>query len=128
VQVDDLIQAGMIICWMRQTLHERGAQFDLRIATHTRCSDELRDRLMPRGMRNDDLYRKRDQSCSNGWKGTGRIRDRQDSTSAAGLSAVAESRGAQLMAEDFHNDGEDFERYETIESAAGIRRMNVSHA
>ena len=125
VQVDDMIQAGMIGLLDAASRYDelRGAQFETYASQRIRGAmlDELRGAdWLPRSMRSD--MRKIENAISRTQQRLGKAPAESDIASELGISLQAyqqllqDSRGAQLMYyEDFHNpDDEDFfERYET---------------
>lgn len=125
VQVDDIIQAGMIGLLDAAGRYDelRGAQFETYASQRIRGAmlDELRGAdWLPRSMRSD--MRKIEAAINRVQQRLGKSPAESDIASEMGMSLtdyqqlLQESRGAQLMYyEDFHNaDDEDFfERYET---------------
>lgn len=125
VQVDDIIQAGMIGLLDAASRYDelRGAQFETYASQRIRGAmlDELRGAdWLPRSMRSD--MRKIEAAISRAQQRLGKAPAESEIASELGMSLtdyqqlLQESRGAQLMYyEDFHNaDDEDFfERYET---------------
>ena len=125
VQVDDLIQAGMIGLLDAATRYDelRGAQFETYASQRVRGAmlDELRSAdWLPRSMRSD--MRRIERAISRVQQRLGKSPAESDIATELGLSLpdyqqlLQDSRGAQLMYyEDFHSsDNEDFfERYET---------------
>ncbi|HUX89158.1 MAG TPA: RNA polymerase sigma factor FliA [Gallionellaceae bacterium] len=125
VQVDDLIQAGMIGLLDAAGRYDelRGAQFETYASQRIRGAmlDELRGAdWLPRSMRSD--MRLIENAISRAQQRLGKspteseIAKELDITLQDYQQLLQESRGAQLMyVEDFHNDdGEDFfERFET---------------
>jgi RNA polymerase sigma factor for flagellar operon FliA len=125
VQVDDMIQAGMIGLLDAATRYDelRGAQFETYASQRIRGSmlDELRGAdWLPRSMRSD--MRRIESAISRVQQRLGRSPLESEIAKELDISLqdyqqlLQESRGAQLMYyEDFHNsDDEDFfERFET---------------
>jgi RNA polymerase sigma factor for flagellar operon FliA len=125
VQVDDLIQAGMIGLLDAAGRYDelRGAQFETYASQRIRGAmlDELRGSdWLPRSMRSD--MRLIESAISRAQQRLGKSPAESEIAKELDISLqdyqqlLQESRGAQLMYfEDFHNDdGEDFfERYET---------------
>jgi RNA polymerase sigma factor FliA len=125
VQVDDMIQAGMIGLLDAAGRYDelRGAQFETYASQRIRGAmlDELRGAdWLPRGMRSD--MRRIEAAISRAQQRLGRAPAESDIATELGITLqdyqqlLQESRGAQLMYyEDFHNsDDEDFfERFET---------------
>jgi RNA polymerase sigma factor for flagellar operon FliA len=125
VQVDDLIQAGMIGLLDAAGRYDelRGAQFETYASQRIRGAmlDELRGAdWLPRSMRSD--MRRIEQAISRTQQRVGRSPAESEIAAELGIGLqeyqqlLQESRGAQLVYyEDFHNaDGEDFfERFET---------------
>ena len=125
VQVDDIIQAGMIGLLDAAGRYDelRGAQFETYASQRIRGAmlDELRGAdWLPRSMRSD--MRKIENAISRTQQRLGRSPAESDIASELGMSLpdyqqmLQESRGAQLMYyEDFHNaeDEDFFERYES---------------
>lgn len=125
VQVDDLIQAGMIGLLDAATRYDelRGAQFETYASQRVRGAmlDELRSAdWLPRSMRSD--MRRIERAINRVQQRLGKSPVESDIATELGLSLpdyqqlLQDSRGAQLMYyEDFHSsDNEDFfERYET---------------
>ena len=125
VQVDDIIQAGMIGLLDAAGRYDelRGAQFETYASQRIRGAmlDELRGAdWLPRSMRSD--MRKIEAAINRVQQRLGKSPAESDIASEMGLSLtdyqqlLQESRGAQLMYyEDFHNaeDEDFFERYET---------------
>ncbi len=125
VQVDDMIQAGMIGLLDAAGRYDelRGAQFETYASQRIRGAmlDELRGAdWLPRSMRSD--MRKIEAAISRTQQRLGKAPAESDIASELGMSLsdyqqlLQESRGAQLMYyEDFHNseDEDFFERYET---------------
>ncbi len=125
VQVDDIIQAGMIGLLDAAGRYDelRGAQFETYASQRIRGAmlDELRGAdWLPRSMRSD--MRKIESAISRTQQRLGRPPAESDIASELGMSLLdyqqmlQESRGAQLMYyEDFHNteDEDFFERYES---------------
>lgn len=125
VQVDDLIQAGMIGLLDAATRYDelRGAQFETYASQRVRGAmlDELRSAdWLPRSMRSD--MRRIEGAINRVQQRLGKSPAESDIATELGLSLpdyqqlLQDSRGAQLMYyEDFHSsDNEDFfERYET---------------
>ena len=125
VQVDDLIQAGMIGLLDAAGRYDelRGAQFETYASQRIRGAmlDELRSAdWLPRSMRSD--MRQIESAISRAQQRLGKAPAESEIASELGITLqdyqqlLQESRGAQLMYfEDFHSDdGEDFfERFET---------------
>lgn len=125
VQVDDLIQAGMIGLLDAAGRYDelRGAQFETYASQRIRGAmlDELRGAdWLPRSMRSD--MRLIENAISRAQQRLGKAPTESEIAKELDISLqdyqqrLQESRGAQLMyVEDFHNDdGEDFfERFET---------------
>lgn len=125
VQVDDMIQAGMIGLLDAAGRYDelRGAQFETYASQRIRGAmlDELRGSdWLPRSMRSD--MRLIESAISRAQQRLGKSPAESEIAKELDISLqdyqqlLQESRGAQLMYfEDFHNDdGEDFfERYET---------------
>jgi RNA polymerase sigma factor FliA len=125
VQVDDMIQAGMIGLLDAASRYDelRGAQFETYASQRIRGSmlDELRGAdWLPRSMRSD--MRRIESAISRAQQKLGKSPAESDVAKELDISLLdyqqmlQESRGAQLMYyEDFHNsDVEDFfERFET---------------
>jgi RNA polymerase sigma factor for flagellar operon FliA len=125
VQVDDIIQAGMIGLLDAAGRYDelRGAQFETYASQRIRGAmlDELRGAdWLPRSMRSD--MRKIENAISRTQQRLGRAPAESDIASELGMSLqdyqqlLQESRGAQLMYyEDFHNaeDEDFFERFES---------------
>jgi RNA polymerase sigma factor FliA len=125
VQVDDMIQAGMIGLLDAAGRYDelRGAQFETYASQRIRGAmlDELRGAdWLPRSMRSD--MRKIENAVSRAQQRLGKAPAESDIARELGVSLqeyqdlLQESRGAQLMYyEDFHNaeDEDFFERYET---------------
>jgi len=125
VQVDDLIQAGMIGLLDAAGRYDelRGAQFETYASQRIRGAmlDELRGAdWLPRSMRSD--MRRIEQAISRTQQRVGRSPAESEIAAELGIGLqeyqqlLQESRGAQLVYyEDFHNaDNEDFfERFET---------------
>jgi RNA polymerase sigma factor for flagellar operon FliA len=125
VQVDDMIQAGMIGLLDAAGRYDelRGAQFETYASQRIRGAmlDELRGAdWLPRSMRSD--MRKIEAAINRAQQRMGKSPAESDIASEMGMSLtdyqqlLQESRGAQLMYyEDFHNaeDEDFFERYET---------------
>jgi RNA polymerase sigma factor FliA len=125
VQVDDLIQAGMIGLLDAAGRYDelRGAQFETYASQRIRGAmlDELRGAdWLPRSMRSD--MRRIEQAISRTQQRVGRPPMESEIAAELGVSLqdyqqlLQESRGAQLVYyEDFHNaeDEDFFERYET---------------
>jgi len=125
VQVDDIIQAGMIGLLDAAGRYDelRGAQFETYASQRIRGAmlDELRGAdWLPRSMRSD--MRKIEGAINRAQQRLGRSPAESDIASELGISLpeyqqlLQESRGAQLMYyEDFHNseDEDFFERFET---------------
>jgi len=125
VQVDDIIQAGMIGLLDAASRYDelRGAQFETYASQRIRGAmlDELRGAdWLPRSMRSD--MRKIESAISRAQQRLGKSPAESDIATELGMTLqnyqqmLQESRGAQLMYyEDFHNaEGEDFfERFET---------------
>lgn len=125
VQVDDMIQAGMIGLLDAAGRYDelRGAQFETYASQRIRGAmlDELRGSdWLPRSMRSD--MRLIESAISRAQQRLGKSPAESEIAKELNISLqdyqqlLQESRGAQLMYfEDFHNDdGEDFfERYET---------------
>jgi len=125
VQVDDMIQAGMIGLLDAASRYDelRGAQFETYASQRIRGSmlDELRGAdWLPRSMRSD--MRRIETAISRAQQKMGKSPAESDIAKEMGIGLqeyqqlLQESRGAQLMYyEDFHNsDDEDFfERFET---------------
>lgn len=125
VQVDDMIQAGMIGLLDAASRYDelRGAQFETYASQRIRGSmlDELRGAdWLPRSMRSD--MRRIENAISRAQQRLGKSPAESDIARELDISLqeyqqlLQESRGAQLMYyEDFHNsDDEDFfERFET---------------
>lgn len=125
VQIDDIIQAGMIGLLDAAGRYDelRGAQFETYASQRIRGAmlDELRGAdWLPRSMRSD--MRKIESAINRAQQKLGRSPAESEIAKELGISLaeyqqlLQESRGAQLMYyEDFHNtDDEDFfERYET---------------
>ena len=125
VQVDDMIQAGMIGLLDAAGRYDelRGAQFETYASQRIRGAmlDELRGAdWLPRSMRSD--MRKIEAAINRAQQRLGKSPAESDIADELKISLqeyqqlLQESRGAQLMYyEDFHNaEGEDFfERYET---------------
>ena len=124
VQVDDLIQAGMIGLLDAASRYDelRGAQFETYASQRIRGAmlDELRGAdWLPRSMRSD--MRRIESAISRVQQKLGKAPAESDIASELGLSLkdyqqmLQESRGAQLVYyEDFNNSDDDnfFERYE----------------
>ena len=125
VQIDDLIQAGMIGLLDAAGRYDelRGAQFETYASQRIRGSmlDELRGAdWLPRSMRSD--MRKIEKAISRAQQRLGKAPPESEIAVELGVSLqeyqklLQDSRGAQLMYyEDFHNaeDEDFFERYET---------------
>ncbi|MGV8933126.1 MAG: RNA polymerase sigma factor FliA [Gallionellaceae bacterium] len=125
VQIDDLIQAGMIGLLDAAGRYDelRGAQFETYASQRIRGSmlDELRGAdWLPRSMRSD--MRKIETAISRAQQRLGKAPPESEIAAELGVSLqdyqqlLQDSRGAQLMYyEDFHNaeDEDFFERYET---------------
>ena len=125
VQVDDMIQAGMIGLLDAAGRYDelRGAQFETYASQRIRGAmlDELRGAdWLPRSMRSD--MRKIEAAINRVQQRLGKSPAESDIAKEMGMSLpdyqqlLQESRGAQLMYyEDFHNaeDEDFFERYET---------------
>ena len=125
VQVDDIIQAGMIGLLDAAGRYDelRGAQFETYASQRIRGAmlDELRGAdWLPRSMRSD--MRKIESAISRVQQRLGKAPAESDIAGELGMTLadyqqlLQESRGAQLMYyEDFHNSDEEdfFERYET---------------
>jgi len=125
VQVDDIIQAGMIGLLDAAGRYDelRGAQFETYASQRIRGAmlDELRAAdWLPRSLRSD--MRKIENAISRTQQRLGRTPAESDIASELGMNLqdyqqlLQESRGAQLMYyEDFHNaeDEDFFERFES---------------
>lgn len=125
VQVDDIIQAGMIGLLDAASRYDelRGAQFETYASQRIRGAmlDELRGAdWLPRSMRSD--MRKIESAISRVQQKLGKSPAESDIAKELGMTLqdyqhmLQESRGAQLMYyEDFHNaeDEDFFERFET---------------
>jgi len=125
VQVDDLIQVGMIGLLDAAGRYDelRGAQFETYASQRIRGAmlDELRGAdWLPRSMRSD--MRRIESAVSRAQQRLGKAPAESDIASELGMSLqdyqglLQDSCGAQLMYyEDFHNSGDDdfFERFET---------------
>jgi RNA polymerase sigma factor for flagellar operon FliA len=125
VQVDDLIQAGMIGLLDAAGRYDelRGAQFETYASQRIRGAmlDELREAdWLPRSMRSD--MRRIESAISRSQQRLGKAPAESDIAKELGITLpeyqqlLQESHGAQLMYyEDFHNasDEDFFERFET---------------
>lgn len=125
VQVDDIIQAGMIGLLDAASRYDelRGAQFETYASQRIRGAmlDELRGTdWLPRSMRSD--MRKIEAAISRVQQRLGKSPTETEIAGELGVTLrdyqqlLQESRGAQLMYyEDFHNaeEGDFFERYES---------------
>ncbi len=125
VQVDDMIQAGMIGLLDAASRYDelRGAQFETYASQRIRGAmlDELRSAdWLPRSMRSD--MRKIEGAINRAQQRLGKSPAESEIARELGITLpeyqqlLQESHGAQLMYyEDFHNTGEEdfFERFET---------------